>query len=58
MSTDFRYEPAIIHQQELLKDAADRRLVRADRMAGPDRPTATTVRFGWLLRRLAGPTAA
>jgi hypothetical protein len=58
MSADFRYEPAIIHQQELLRDAGARRLVRSDRMTGPDRPTATTVRFGWLLRRLAGPTAA
>jgi hypothetical protein len=58
MSTDFRYQPAIIHQQELLRDAAARRLVRPDRMAGPDRPAATSTRFGWLLRRLVGPTAA
>lgn len=58
MSTDFRYQPAIIHQQELLRDAAARRLVRSDRMAGSDRPAATNARFGWLLRRLAGPTAA
>ncbi len=58
MTTDFRYQPATIRQQELLDDAAARRLVRPDRMAGPNRPAATTVRFGWLLRRLAGPTAA
>ena len=58
MSTDFRYQPAIIHQQELLRDAAARRLVGPNRMAGPDRPAAAKTHFGWLLRRLAGPTAA
>lgn len=58
MSTDFRYQLATIRQQELLNDAAARRLVRPDRMAGSDRPAASTVRLGWLLRRLAGPTAA
>jgi hypothetical protein len=58
MSTDFRYDLATIRQQELLKDAAAQRLVRPDRMIGPDRPAATTVRFGWLLRRLVRPTAA
>jgi hypothetical protein len=58
MSTDFRYELATIRQQDLLKDAAAERLLRPDRMAGPDRRPAATVRFGWLLRRLAGPTAA
>jgi hypothetical protein len=58
MFTDFRHQPATIRQQELLAEAAQRRFGRPDRMAGPDRTPAASLRIGRLLRRLAGPTTA
>jgi hypothetical protein len=58
MFTDFRQQPATIRQQELLAEAAQRRIGRPDRMVGPDRTPAPSLRIGRLLRRLAGPTTA
>jgi hypothetical protein len=58
MFTDFSHQPAVIRQQELRSEAAAQRLTRPDRMAGPDRQATSTIRIGWLLRRLAGPTPA
>jgi hypothetical protein len=58
MFTDFRHQPATIRQQELLAEAAQRRIGRPDRMAGRDRTPAPSLRIGRLLRRLAGPTTA
>lgn len=58
MFTDFRNEPAVLHQQELLQQAARDRIGRPDRMVRPPSPPDAGPWLGRVLRRLAGPAFA